>query len=67
MSQFFENGKWRPILAGVAPKAEQARQSLISMAFSVMVGLVPPIHMVRLPRGSIGRQQHVTRWRGWST
>ncbi|MFZ2104925.1 MAG: hypothetical protein WAV18_05970 [Roseiarcus sp.] len=58
MSQSFENGKWRPILAGIAPKAEQARQSLISMAFSSMAGLVarlvPAIYGVRLARGSMG-------------
>jgi hypothetical protein len=28
----FENGKRRPILAGVAPKAKQARQSLIRVS-----------------------------------
>jgi len=38
-----EQGKWRPIFAGVARKPEQARQWLISMVFSVMAGFVPAI------------------------
>jgi hypothetical protein len=54
MSQFFEKGKCRPMLAGVAPKAEQARQSLIYMTFSVMVRPVPPIHGVLHAGGPIG-------------
>jgi len=67
MSQFFENGKW---LRDIDRRRAQSGTSALVADFqgiSVMAGLVPPIHVVRLARGSMGRQQHVTRWRGWST